>query len=250
MTERTEWERDVPDAPDVRGAATSSEGASLVRHEEELRPGTATEQVGSVRVRKHVETYPVEKLVERHSEQVDEVGQRVPAVEGDSGQIETLEDGSVSIPVFEEELVVTKRVVVRERLIVRKTTVTDEHRIEAELRKERVEVDADAGVELNEVADAASSSGSGRAGGAPPVAAREHPARPEQTQHGFEEGMDRKPDSAPEQAVGRFSRGQDHQTETTEEEVDPRFSRGQERPGSAPEKEHEGRFSEGQDHLP
>ena len=60
----------------------------------------------------------------------------------DSGEIEYLEDGSVSIPVLEEELVVTKRTVVRERIIVRKQWITEAQRIQAELRRERVEIDA------------------------------------------------------------------------------------------------------------
>jgi uncharacterized protein (TIGR02271 family) len=66
--------------------------------------------------------------------------ERVPAAEGDSGEVETLPDGSISVPVLEEELVVTKRVVVRERVIVRKRTTTERRRIEAELRKERVDL--------------------------------------------------------------------------------------------------------------
>jgi uncharacterized protein (TIGR02271 family) len=52
----------------------------------------------------------------------------------------------LSIPVFEEELVVEKRLVVRERIIVRKHTVTEDHRVQADLRRERVEVEADAEV--------------------------------------------------------------------------------------------------------
>jgi len=45
-----------------------------------------------------------------------------PATAGDydSGEIEYLDDGSVSIPIIDEELVVYKRLVVRERVIVRK----------------------------------------------------------------------------------------------------------------------------------
>ena len=126
--------------------ATGREEASVVRHEEELAVGTATTETGSVRVRKQVETYPIDQAVERHTEQIAGLEERVPAVEGDSGEVETLPDGSVSIPVFEEELVVTKRVVVRERVIIRKSTVVDEHRIQTELRRERVEIDADPGV--------------------------------------------------------------------------------------------------------
>ena len=68
---------------------------------------------------------------------------RVPAGEGDSGEIETLPDGSVSIPVLEEELVVSKRLVVRERIIVHKDVATRVERIETELRRERVELEED-----------------------------------------------------------------------------------------------------------
>lgn len=120
--------------------------AEVIRHEEELAVGARTTEVGSLRVRKQVETYPIEKKIERSSERVTGTEERVPAAHGDSGEVETLPDGSISIPVFEEELVVTKRVVVRERVILRKATVVDEHVIEIDLRKERVEIDADPGV--------------------------------------------------------------------------------------------------------
>jgi hypothetical protein len=50
--------------------------------------------------------------------------ERVRVVGDDSGQIEILADGSVSIPLLEEQVVKTKRAVVRERIIVRKRTVT------------------------------------------------------------------------------------------------------------------------------
>jgi uncharacterized protein (TIGR02271 family) len=71
----------------------------------------------------------------------------VPAVlahpAADSGQIEQLPDGSVSIPVFEEELVCEKRLVVRERVIVRKEAVTGPRTVEADLRREHVVLDQD-----------------------------------------------------------------------------------------------------------
>ena len=61
-------------------------------------------------------------LVERSLEQGGI--ERVRVVGDDSGQVEILADGSVSIPLLEEQVVVTKRVVVRERIVVRKRTVT------------------------------------------------------------------------------------------------------------------------------
>jgi uncharacterized protein (TIGR02271 family) len=71
---------------------------------------------------------------------------RTPPRPDDSAQVETLPDGSISIPVLEERLVVSKRLVVRERIVIRKRTITEEHRVEAELRKEQVEIDADPAV--------------------------------------------------------------------------------------------------------
>jgi hypothetical protein len=74
---------------------------------------------------------------------------------------------------------------------------------------------------------------------------REHPARPEQTKHGFEEGLDHKPDPPEEEQEGRFSKGQERAAH--DDEHKERFSEGQERTGDTPEKEREGRFSEGQE---
>jgi uncharacterized protein (TIGR02271 family) len=118
----------------------------LTRYEEELRPRAETEEAGAVRVRKRVETDAVEEQVPREVEQAEL--ERVPVEGEDSGLVETLPDGSVSIPVFEEELVVTKRLVVRERVIVRKETTVEQETVATELRKERVEIEADPGIEL------------------------------------------------------------------------------------------------------
>ncbi len=124
-----------------RPLSSREDEASLVRHEEELITGTAAREAGRVGVRKLVEHERVETVVPRGVEHA-EFERQAPA-EGDSGEVEVLPDGSVSIPVFEEELVIEKRLVVRERIIVRKHTVTEERRVEADLRRERVEVEAD-----------------------------------------------------------------------------------------------------------
>ncbi len=126
-----------------------SEREDIVRHEEELRLGTRVEDLGAVRARKEVGAERVEETVPREVEHVDDL-ERVPAGEEDSGEVETLPDGSISIPVFEEELVVTKRLVVRERVVVRKRTEVEERRVEAELRKERVEIESTGDAEVEE----------------------------------------------------------------------------------------------------
>ena len=124
---------------------TSLEGerAYVIRHEERVA-GTDTagwRGVGHVRARKRIDRVRVDEMLARDVEQIE--GMRVPVDEGDSGRVEHLPDGSISIPLFEEELVVTKRVVLRERMIVRKSVETQRQRVREELRKERVELDAD-----------------------------------------------------------------------------------------------------------
>ncbi len=119
----------------------ASEGIEAVRSEEELVVERGVGAVGGVRARKVVEEERVERLVPRGIEHADV--ERVPAAGADSGQIETLPDGSVSIPVFEEELVIEKRLVVRERIVIRKRTVTEENLVEAHLKRERIEIEAD-----------------------------------------------------------------------------------------------------------
>ena len=140
-----------PHDPAYDGLSDSrhDDDTSVVRHEE--RAHVATEQVesGRVRIGKHVETLPVEQTVERSVEHADTSG-REPAVEGDTGEVITLPDGSVSIPVFEEVLVVTKKLVVRERVIVRKHTVIDEHVLRTELRREHVSVDGEGDIEVED----------------------------------------------------------------------------------------------------
>jgi uncharacterized protein (TIGR02271 family) len=129
------------------GAESASRAGDLIRHEEELELGRTERVAGSLRVRKRVQRDTVGQDVDRQVERLDEV-ERVPARNGDSGEVETLADGSISIPIFEEELVVSKRVVVRERVVIRKRTGTETQRVEAELRRERVEVDADDDVDV------------------------------------------------------------------------------------------------------
>lgn len=118
-----------------------AEGGTIVRHEDELQIGTREYVDESISITKTVETERYEEVVPRDIEHADT--ERIAVTEGDSGEIETLPDGSVSVPVFEERVVVTKELVVRERIIVRKRTVSEQYRVEADLRSEHVEVDTE-----------------------------------------------------------------------------------------------------------
>jgi uncharacterized protein (TIGR02271 family) len=99
-----------------------------------------------VRARVDVDVAPVRRVADRDVEHADVEHVAVDDDAGDDGQVWYYEDGSISIPVLEEELVVTKRVRVRERILVRKATTTEEAVVEADLRRERVEIDVDASV--------------------------------------------------------------------------------------------------------
>lgn len=116
--------------------------------EERLVTGTSTEQTGRVRAVKHVEQQSHESRVERGVEHADLA--REQPLDGDSGDVETLEDGSLSIPVFEEQIVVTKRLVVRERVIIRKHTVYEEHVVTADLQRERLDIEVEGDVDAED----------------------------------------------------------------------------------------------------
>ena len=118
-----------------------SDQPALVRHEEEASVGKRWEGVGYARVRREVDSDTVRADYPRQRDKL--AFERIPAGENDSGKIETLPDGSISIPLFEEELVVTKRTVLRERVLIRKDTVTDWQTVEAELRREHISFDTD-----------------------------------------------------------------------------------------------------------
>jgi uncharacterized protein (TIGR02271 family) len=122
----------------------SAEPVELVRREEEATITSKPREAGAVRLRKRVDRLLARADVSRQVEKA--MVERKPAEAGDSGQVETLPDGSISIPIFEEEIVVTKRMVVRERLIVRKERRSEQVSVPVELKRERVEIEADPAV--------------------------------------------------------------------------------------------------------
>jgi len=115
---------------------------AIVLHEEEVEGvDRGWRGLGLLRARKHSDAVAVREVVPVATEALD--SERIAVEDGDSGRIETLEDGSVSIPIYAEELVITKRVVLKERLILRKRSVVEELTVEDSLRYERVEIDVD-----------------------------------------------------------------------------------------------------------
>ena len=111
------------------------------RTEEELRAGVREREAGQVNVRKSVRTERERIAVPKRREEVsvERVAVDEPASEGLIGEAE------VSVPVVEEEVVVDKRAVVKEEIRVRKDVVEDEEIVEADVRKEEIDIDEASG---------------------------------------------------------------------------------------------------------
>jgi len=117
------------------------DNVDIVRSEEELAVARDVVEAGRIRVHKDIVVERERHVVGRGVENA--TVERLSPFDDDDGEVHTLEDGSISIPVLEEELVVTKRVVVRERLLIRKHTIIEEENVAVDLERERVRIDHD-----------------------------------------------------------------------------------------------------------
>jgi uncharacterized protein (TIGR02271 family) len=132
--------------PDSRAAARpggaepgAEAGAEwLVRAEERISLGTQTMETGRVRIRKYVDTEPVEQAVKITREEYDV--ERVPITEGErlSGDIT---EGEREIILHEERAVLRKETVPVERVRLVTRKVEEDQTIRDEIRKERIEVE-------------------------------------------------------------------------------------------------------------
>src|SRR5215212_4501475 len=109
------------------------------RTEEELKAGTREREAGALNVRKRVRTDREQIEVPTRHEEV--TVERVPA-SGEATEAEIGED-EVSVPVTEEEVVVSKRPVVKEEVRIRKDVVEDTEVVEEDVRREEIEIEDD-----------------------------------------------------------------------------------------------------------
>jgi uncharacterized protein (TIGR02271 family) len=107
------------------------------RTEEELAAGTREVEAGQVSVRKNVRTDRESIEVPTRHEEVSV--ERVPLL-GEASEAEIGED-EVSVPVTEEEVVVSKRPVVKKEVRVRKDVVSDTEVVEEDVRREEIEIE-------------------------------------------------------------------------------------------------------------
>lgn len=126
----------------VRGYVSEGYGADrdtrITRAEEELAIGKRQVQAGEVTVRKTVDT---ERVTERVPVTREEVTVERRPVEASDRTAPEIGEDRIVVPVTEEEVVVEKRPVVKEEVVLRTRAVEDTEQVEADLRRERVDVD-------------------------------------------------------------------------------------------------------------
>ncbi|MBD0291382.1 MAG: PRC and DUF2382 domain-containing protein [Thermoleophilia bacterium] len=129
------------DASDVADVGTESE--SVTRSEEELRVGKMEREAGRARLRKWVETEPVQMDVDlkRETARVTREPVDEPAAGADIGEAE------IEVPLRAEEAVVEKQTVAKERIGLEKDVEVERETVSEEVRKERVDVDGEGSLE-------------------------------------------------------------------------------------------------------
>ena len=121
--------------------------AYLTRSEEELAVGKQRVKAGEVGVTKRVETEHVKKSVPVVREEV--TVERRPASASTTGSA-SIRDDEVRVPLMEEQVVVEKRVVPKEEVIITKHAKRDTKTVEADLRKEQVDIDTKGAARIDE----------------------------------------------------------------------------------------------------
>lgn len=132
------WPREGAASVAGREHAGDSDRTRMTRTEEELEIGKREVNRGEVSVGKHVETEHVSQPVTRRREEV--VVERRPVEKGTRADAK-FRDDEIRVPITEEEIVVDKRPVVREELVVGKRVVEEKDTVEADLRREKFDID-------------------------------------------------------------------------------------------------------------
>lgn len=145
-----EMERDAGDADtagrgavgrDTSGPTTDD---AMTRSEEKLNVGTQREATGRARLRKYITTENVTTTVPVQREEVRV--EREPITDGNVGAAmdgPDLSEEEHEVTLHEERPVVEKETVPVERVRLDKETVTEQHTVNEEVRKENIDVDGD-----------------------------------------------------------------------------------------------------------
>ena len=129
----------VTEAPASASPDVEQVGA-IHLHEERLVAHKDLRTVGEVEVRTAMEEFPGRLTVEALREEVEI--EHVPVGEAVKERVAPWdEDGVLVVPVYEEQLIVVKRLVMREQLRIRRVETSETRLFEETLRRERIVVD-------------------------------------------------------------------------------------------------------------
>ncbi len=123
----------------LRDTLGDTDELQVQRSEEELRVDTRKREAGRMNVRKKVRTEREQVRVPKRREEV--TVDRVPGEDREVSEAEIGDEEEIVVQVFEEEVVVSKRVVLKEEIRIRKKVVVEEEVIEVDLRKEEVDIE-------------------------------------------------------------------------------------------------------------
>jgi uncharacterized protein (TIGR02271 family) len=132
-----ELSRDETTGRDTSGPTTDD---AMTRSEEEVTVGKTQREAGRARLKKYVVTEEVTQTVPVQREEVRV--EREPITEANVGRATEGPDISEEeheVVLTEEEPVVEKRTVPKERVRLSKDTVTEEHTVSEDIRKEQIE---------------------------------------------------------------------------------------------------------------
>jgi uncharacterized protein (TIGR02271 family) len=125
--------------PSGAGAGVGRSQKEVVRHEEEVKVGKRPVEAGRARLRKWVETEPVEMDVALQQERARVTRERVDQPVGEH----EFEEEEVEVPLRGEEPVVQKQARAKERVAVGKETQTKRETVKEDVRKEQVGIEGE-----------------------------------------------------------------------------------------------------------
>ena len=134
----------LPEGDLAPAPAAGSTDDAMTRSEEELEVAKTSREAGRVRLRKWVDVERVETTVPVAHEEVRV--EREPITEGNVDQAMSgaaISESEHEVVLHEEEAVANTRVQPKERIRLEKDVVLGEEQVEADLRKERIEVEGD-----------------------------------------------------------------------------------------------------------
>src|SRR5579864_9492085 len=132
---------DPVEPPNIKADELSADEERVIElREEQLVANKQLGDLGEIIVRTEIETAPARLEVDAMREEVEVVHEPV-------GQTVTQrdqpweEDGVLVVPVYEEQLVVSRRLVLRERLRVRRVRTTERQLFEDTVRRDRLVIE-------------------------------------------------------------------------------------------------------------